>query len=292
MIDQWYDCERWISERLKGNKESARKQIQEYTPLGAVSHYRKEYSSFRVNGLEFARMNKSGRIRDGIERLRLNPKECSPAEVVNALRRMFDLLSANPNDLAATDAWSSAYVQNGLAAFLRHASRHHQAEHWLESKLLLDPSLLGEMADPPIRSQVNVFPGEQRTPRRKHIDLLAINRRTREVWVIELKVTQADGNTVKQASEYARWVHGHLAEFLDASSGYFGSVEAPSAYRVAVALVAPRITSNLPAYIKQGLSCFHVRVLQLNSDWRRAVKLLQVMDFPADRPAPDRKSVV
>ena len=94
-----------------------------------------------------------------------------------------------------------------------------------------------------------------------------------------MKAAKATGTAVSQAKAYAKWVYNNMLEILDESYGYFKGIENPSIYHPAVALVAPSFSSNFDYYIKHILPRFFSRKIQINSAWRKKIKIEFKQDF-------------
>ena len=212
MIYPWYDQDRWLRERFTRHKSIGTALIEEYAPEPAVAYFRHSYASFRVEGLEYARLSRNGQVRYGVPRSRLDVSKIGPKELVEALTHMFSLLADSEGAPDTVAEWASANFSPDTAHFLEHVSLHHQAEHWLESKLLRNPSVICNSFEQ-VRSQVVLAHiGEGPSG---FIDLLALDTKNHLIWVIELKAIKATGGAVRQAKAYAEWVNRNMPDILD-----------------------------------------------------------------------------
>ena len=128
-----------------------------------------------------------------------------------------------------------------------------------------------------VRSQIVVGYQGDRERKWTFIDLLGLDTAARTVWVIELKAVRADRRSVAQVRRYAQWVSNHLNELLNESNGYFVDTGRPDGYRVAAAVVAPEFSSTCLAASKALENEYPVQLLQLNTGWRKGIRLGPVM---------------
>jgi hypothetical protein len=280
MIYPWYDEGRWLSERFKGDPQTGHRRVEAHSPFPAAVHYRDRYASFRVNGLEYARMTVHGRISCGVKKAPLTFSLVPPEKLVGTLKAMFALLAERAGDINAAQAWADKLSPPELAHFIKHVARHHQPEHWLESILVEKISLLGSSLEQ-AKSQILIGDREHasRSNRPRFVDLVALDNRERLVWLIELKVPKATGRAVSQAADYASWVRGKLDQLLEPASGYFAGISDSTSYRVAIAFVAPCFTSDFAKHIEDRLKGFPVRTMEINADWRAGIKVSDVDDY-------------
>jgi hypothetical protein len=276
MIYPWYDEDRWLRERFTGKKSKGLQLIREYAPGPSMVYFRHSYASFRINGLEYARLHRNGHLRYGIKYAPLKISSITPRQLVSALVDMFNLLAEHGGKTEPVVKWVSSNFSGDVAHFLRHVSLHHQAEHWLESKLLNDPSIICNSFGQ-VRSQV-VLAHVSEEPK-GFIDLLTLDTRKRLVWIVELKAVKTTRSAISQANAYAHWIHKNMSEILDESFGYFSGVKNPSVYRPAVAFVAQSFSSNFDHYTEHELPRYFVKKVQINSGWRNGIKVESIQDF-------------
>jgi hypothetical protein len=267
MIYPWYDEARWLEQVFKGDRVRGERLIRHLCPKGATAYFRESYASFRVNGLEYARLYPRGKVRLGIGRTGCGANGAEPSVVVEALREAFRRIAQHEDDSAAPSPleWAKTLKPEWLAVCIAHAVLHHQPEHWLESLLIADPSKLHE-GFTQLRSQVVV--GERGDRRPKFIDLLGLDESARIMWVVEIKEPKADKNAVHQVAEYASWVQGHLAELLEPSNGYFRTSLMPSDVQVGIMLVAPSFSGNVGDYAKDIAADRPVCAYMVARTWR------------------------
>ena len=269
-IYPWYEEPRWFAKVFKKDPTVGRQILHRSSFAGTRTYFRSSNASLRMNGFEYASLNPDGSFRYGQQNRRLDPAACSPGELVTALRQMFERLAESGGDSRAIPAWADATFRPKLAAFIIYAAEKHQREHWLESMLLLDVSVLCETYESG-RSQVVVgCVGERGW---KFIDMLVLDRCHKELVVLELKVPQADGRAVTQVAAYAQWVTDNKERLLSPAYGYFPNVEQTSEFRVAVAFVAPRFAANFTDYVRMHLTGFSTRLFVANSEWRKGIKV-------------------
>jgi hypothetical protein len=280
MIYPWYDEDRWLRERFTGPRPEGELILREYGPKQAVIYFRRSYASFRVNGLQYARLpSKMRKVQYGIEKAPLRESETGPQQLVEALVKMFDLLIESDGATSNVGKWASGNYPPNTARFLEHVAHHHQAEHWLESKLLQSPSALSDSFQQ-VRSQVVVAQVGEKA--RGFIDILALDTRNRLLWVVELKVPKAELEAIGQAKEYVRWVEDNMLELLDESFGYFDGIAEPNKYRPAIMFAAPDFSSDFHGCVENQLPCFRVMMVRINDDWRKNVKVVSRRQFKCD----------
>jgi hypothetical protein len=269
-IYPWYEEPRWFAQVFKKDPIVGRRILHRYSFMGSRTYFRPSYASLRVNGFEYGRLNPDGSFRYGQQNWRLDPAECSPGELVTALGKMFEKLAESSGDSRGIPAWANATFPTKLAEFITYAAVNHQPEHWLESRLLLDVSVLCETYDSG-RSQVVVgYVGKRGW---KFIDMLVLDRRHKELVVIELKVPQADGRAVTQIAAYTQWVEDNKELLLSPAYDYAPNVQQPSEFRVAAAFVAPRFAANFTDYVRKHLAGFPTRLFVADSEWRKEIKV-------------------
>ena len=274
-IYPWYDKARWFAERYTGDQSEGSALVVSTCPPPAVAHFRHSYASFRVHGLEYARLEPNGRLRYGTRRAPLKPSCISPPELVRSLEEMFRILAANSGDPRPAECWADQEFDGEVAAFLAHVARHHQAEHWLESKILSAPHVLGD-GIAQARSQVAMCYQGDRPAARRFIDLLALDRSKRLMWVVELKVPKAGAKAVAQGKRYADWVKLNLGQLLDPSNGYFADARGTAGYEVGLMLVAPTFSGNIGKDIRRCAGAYPVAIVHVNQGWRRALRVTAV----------------
>ena len=270
MIYRWYNEDRWFDERFTGNEDPGRRLLAEYCPSPGKAYFRHSYASFRVNGLEYARLQREGRIRYGIRNAPLEVESISPRRLVDGLVEMFEILADAEGAAGAVDQWVSSEFVGPVAHFFRHVARHHQAEHWLECQILATPRVLFGWIDE-LRSQVAVCEqgGESRS--RQFIDLLGADYESKVLWVIELKAARADRRAISQARTYAASVNDHICELLGKNMGYFQVTGDLRDWTVAICFAAPGFTSTFRDAMAAELPGWRVETVAVNSDWRRAI---------------------
>ena len=278
MIYLWYDENRWLDKRFKGNKSDGIQIIREYTPAPSVVYFRHSYASFRVNGLEFARLNTNGKLRYGVAKAPLEENTITTQQLVRALVHMFSLLADNPARPDVVADWASANFDKDVAHFLSHVAYHHQAEHWLESKLLLKSATICDDFQQ-VRSQVVVAHQGDGPGARKFIDILALDKKNKLVWVTELKIVKANSSAVSQAKKYVEWIYDNMEEILDESPGYFTGIKNPKLYQPAALFIAPGFSSSFNDYVQKELYAYNVRIVQINSEWRKEIKVEASQEF-------------
>ena len=287
-IYPWYEEPRWLAEVFKKDPTVGRQILRRYSFAGTRTYFRSSYASLRINGFEYARLNRDGSFRYGQQNRRLDPTACPPGKLVAALGQMFERLAESGGDSLAIPAWANATHRPEVAAFIRYAAENHQPEHWLESMLLRDVSVLCETYESG-RSQVVVgYVGKRGW---QFIDMLVLDRRHRELVVLELKVSRSDGRAVTQVAAYAKWVADNKERLLSPAFGYFPNVERPSEFRVAVAFAAPTFTANFTDYVRRHPAGFSTRLFVVKGEWRKGIKV-EEMPLPkfarhAGRPPGD-----
>jgi hypothetical protein len=279
-----YEEARWFAKVFKKDPIVGRQILQRYSFTGSRTYFRPSYASIRMNGFEYARLNRDGSFRYGQQNRRLDPSACSPGELVTALDQMFERLAESSGDSRAIPEWANATFRPKLAAFIIYAAENHQPEHWLESMLLLDVSVLCETYESG-RSQVVVgYVGERGW---KFIDMLVLDRCHKELIIVELKAPKADGGAVTQVATYTQWVVDNMGRLLSPAYGYFPNVERPSEFHVAIAFVAPRFAANLTDYVHTHLAGFPTRLFVGNNEWRKGLK---VEEMPLSEFAREKAS--
>lgn len=273
MIYPWYDEERWLSERFTEDPAKGAAILEEYGPPPAEIHFRHSYASFRVKGLEYARLSRTGKVRYGIKHAPLDADKVPPSLLVKVLSEMFCRLADTNGNASALPPWTEAITPPSLQHFIRHVSVQHQAEHWLESELLQDPRALCEAYDQ-ARSQVVI--AERIGAWNGFIDLLALDKRSLELIVVELKVVPATLQHVEQVREYYEWAERHLDELLDPSKGYFHDVVDPGRYRVRALLVSTAFDPHVLEYVDAVFPDSPVRIVTISSSWRKNLVVEQV----------------
>jgi hypothetical protein len=263
MVYRWFDRERWLTERYCGSMD-ATEVLRVLGPKPSVAHFRRDYVSFRVNGLEYAQLSTSGNCRYGFPRAPLELSDIAPDKLVPGLTEMYRLLSSECN-VAVLDKWVAAWEPKAVAGFFQHAVRHYQEEHWLESLLLRDATVL--RAGLEARSQVIVSRQAQGKANR-FIDVLGLDRERHQIAVIELKTPRADRSSLKQAADYADWVQANRVELLSPETGYFSGVSEPAQYSVIIMIVAPQHSTGLLLGASSNES-HPVTLLKVNSDWKQ-----------------------
>jgi hypothetical protein len=244
--------------------------LRRHSFAGTRTYFRHSYASLRINGFEYACLGRDGSFRYGQKNWPLDPTLCPSGELVAALGQMFERLAESGGDSRAIPVWADATFRPEVAAFIRYAAENHQPEHWLESKILLEVPALCETYECG-RSQVVVgYVGKRGW---KFIDMLVLNRRHREVVVLELKVPKADGRAVTQVAAYAQWVADNKERLLRPAYGYFPNVEQPSEFRVAVAFVASTFATNFMDYVRMHLAGLSTRKFVVNGEWRKGIKV-------------------
>jgi hypothetical protein len=285
MIYPWYDEERWLAERFRRDPAEGRRILREYGPPPAEVHFRHGYASFRVKGLEYARLSLSGKVTYGIKNAPLDLSAVPPRELVTMLSKMFMRLASFEGHASALFSWIQTIAPPILRHFIEYVSVQHQPEHWLESELLRIPGALSRDFVV-LRSQVVVGEMGQKKPF-KFIDLLALDRANLLVWIIELKVPKAAKAALRQMAGYLAWAESKLPELFDESRGYFAGVDDPEKYGIAAAFAAPEYTANFDDYLGRELLGFPVRVIHLNADWRQAITVTATRDFEPERVPED-----
>ncbi len=271
-IYPWYDEERWFRKKFTGDPSAGRERLRTVCFEEAQKYFRATYTSVRVRGFEYACLYRHGVLRYGQENRRLKENECPPRDLVAALRGMFQRLAESNGDTGPVESWVDSALPPKIADFIRYAAEHHQPEHWLESMLVERPQVLCSSYDS-ARSQVVV--GNVGTGPREFIDLLVLDRRNREVVVVEFKVPKATGKAVRQVRRYGEWVKLNLRRLLDSEYGYFRDVEDPAAYRVTAALAAQSFTTNLGEYVNEAPSACPIRLFRISDNWRTEVNAEQ-----------------
>lgn len=272
-IYPWYEEPQWFAKVFKKDPSVGRQILQRYSFAGTRNYFRPSYASLRINGFEYACLYRDGSFRYGQQNWRLDPAECPPSELVLALVQMFERVAESDGNSRAIPQWAEATFRPKLAAFIQYAAESHQPEHWLESMLLLDVSVLRETYEYG-RSQVVV--GQVGKRGWKFIDLMVLDQYHKELVIIELKVPQADGHAVTQVAAYAQWVEDSKERLLSPAYGYFPIQKKNSEFRVAVAFVAPRFTSNFTHYVHRHLAGFPTRLFAANSEWRKGIKVKEI----------------
>jgi hypothetical protein len=272
-IYPWYEKERWFKERFTGDRFAGWERLRTVSLDRAPIYFRESYASVRMGGFEYACLDRHGALRYGQKNRRLKENECPPQDLVAALRGMFQRLAESNGDTGPVKSWVDSAFPPKIADFIRYAAEHHQPEHWLESMLVERPEVLCGSYDSP-RSQVVVgYVGERPWG---FTDLLVLDRRNREVVVVEFKVPKATGEAVRQVRRYAEWFKLNLRRLLDPEYGYFRDVEDPAAYRVTAALVAQSFTRNLPEYVNEAPSACPIQRFRINDNWRTEIKAERV----------------
>jgi len=280
-IYPWYDEERWFKERFKGDPVRGRHVLQNFCFEETQVYFRHSYGSLRVRGFEYAVLKRNGTLRYGQKNRRLYKEKCLPQEVVSALSEMFLRLADSNSEAPPVERWAASLRPPRMADFINYATKSHQAEHWLESELLRRPSVLCSSFEQ-ARSQVVV--GYKGRRGWSFIDLIVLDRQNHEIVVVELKLPKATGGAVKQIRKYAEWVKTNIHRLLRPDYGYFPGVQDPVTYRVAIAFVAPQFNSNFASYINDLLPYLVVRTFQINSDWRKTIRVEQIHEYPAEAP--------
>ena len=268
MIYPWYDETRWLREIFRGNASHGTDLVRQYCPPGATAHFRTSGASFRVNGLEYARVGPTGSVRRAIGTVSWQEDSVSPSRLVAALRETFDRIAADHDGFAASQApldWAKGLVPEGLAVCMVHAIRQHIPEHWLESLLVAQPSLLGSGIKQ-ARSQVVV--GKKGDDRWKFIDLLCLDEPEQTLWVVEIKAPKANGEAIGQVAEYVVWVKSNLSEIMRPDNGYFITSLSPADMKVGAIIVAPYFTNNIGDYVGELLPCLEARGRRVAAKWR------------------------
>jgi len=215
-------------------------------------------------------------LRYGVDRAPLEKSAVTATQLLDVLVDTFVLLAKYNGKTAPVVEHISSNFQGAFASFLKHFSFHHQAEHWLESKLLEYPTIICSSFKQ-VRSQVVI--AQQGEKAEGFIDLLALDTENKLMWVVELKSEKANGRAVSQAKNYAEWIQSNMSELLDESLGYFSGVKVPGTYHSAIAFVAPSYSSNFDSYIERELVGYCVKKVKVNSNWRESIKVESKQDF-------------
>jgi hypothetical protein len=206
--------------------------------------------ALRFRGLEFARW-KDGPIRFGLPDYRetLTPRRWeSLAHFVEELK-----LHRSPDS-----------VDTGSVLF------RAQAERWLETLLLADPSRMDARLHPRfIYSQVPAFSSKDRGV----LDLLGATREGRLV-VIEIKASE-DLHLPVQAADYWLRVRAHQQSGDFQRNGYFAGLEIQAAPPL-LYLVAPgfQFHPSIDAVLRYLSPEIEVVRIGLNEAWRRGVQVI------------------
>lgn len=228
------------------------------------TRYFRDYVSFRLLGLEFARLRtpkdmQKWRLQIGIGNKR---KDYGVSVLDSALTALTSLANGISINRSGGGRKNSKY-------FLA------QNESWLESLIRQEPRVINEsLYNAEIQVPTALITSSYSQNSRHFIDILAIDSRG-SLWLLELK-TRTDLHSIMQAIDYWLWVES-VKEQLQ-QCGYFRGASLNTRRKTRVCVVIPenhysRELGIISSYLKKTIP---FAIMLVNKNWKKKLRVLSV----------------